>query len=289
MSPARTNETRPDDVLTVRDLSVFFRQGASRVRLVDKVSFRVGKGECLGILGESGSGKSMSCKAVLGLLDNNFEVAGSSLFEGRELLGENPEKLRRLRGGRIGVVLQNPMSCFDPLYRIGEQMAETLAEHTRLGRRAIRGKMVDILDLMRIRSPEDVLRKYPHQLSGGMLQRVMIGLALGLDPALIIADEPTTALDSISQYSIMREFLRIKRRGDMSMIFISHDLGVLSLIADRVMVMHGGHAVESGAARDIFEGARDDYTRRLIAQHKAVMGRFLAAIHTNREPREATA
>ncbi len=289
MNEIQTKGTRPDDVLQVRDLSVFFRQGKTRVQLVDKVSFRVGWGECLGILGESGSGKSMSCKAVLGLLDNSFEVTGSSLFEGRQLLGESPEKLRRLRGGRIGVVLQNPMSCFDPLYRIGEQMAETLAEHTSLGRRAIHGKMVDVLNLMRIRSPEDVLCKYPHQLSGGMLQRVMIGLALGLDPILIIADEPTTAIDSISQYSIMQEFLRIKQRGDMSMIFISHDLGVLSLIADRVMVMHNGRAVESGTAQEIFEGAQDRYTRHLISQHKAVMDRFLIAIHANQGLQEATA
>ena len=225
----------------------------------------------------------MCCKAVLGLLDDNFQVEGSALFEGRQLLGEHPEVLRRLRGGRIGVVLQNPMSCFDPLYRIGEQMAETLAEHTRLSRNGIRKKSLELLDLMRIRSPEDVLRKYPHQLSGGMLQRVMIGLALSLRPALIIADEPTTAIDSISQYSIMQEFLRIKQAGETALIFISHDLGVLSLIADEVMVMHGGTAVESGPAARIFAEAQDAYTRHLIRQHKAVMSRFLSAIHQRPE------
>ena len=276
-------------ILDVNDLCVSFRQGKRRIPLVENVSFRVEKGRCLGILGESGSGKSMTCKALLGLLDDNFEVTGSSAFEGMPLLGASPEKLRRLRGGRIGMVLQNPMSCFDPLYRIGEQMAETLAEHTRLGRRAMREKMVDILNLMRIRTPEDVLRKYLHQLSGGMLQRVMIGLAMSLNPSLIIADEPTTAIDSISQFAIMQEFVRIKRQGEVSLIFISHDLGVLSLIADEVMVMHQGRAVESGTARHVFDNARDAYTRHLIDQHKAVMSRFLAAIHAGKTPREGSA
>lgn len=270
-------------VLEVKNLAVRFRNGKKLSSIVEGVSFSVSRGACLGILGESGSGKSMSCKAVLGLLDDNFHIEGSALFEGRELLGESPEVLRRLRGGRIGIVLQNPMSCFDPLYRIGEQMAETLGEHTRLGRRAIHERSLELLELMRIRDPADVLRKYPHQLSGGMLQRVMIGLALSLRPALIIADEPTTAIDSISQYSIMQEFLRIKQARETALIFISHDLGVLSLIADEVMVMHKGEAVESGPAAQIFASAQDAYTRHLIKQHKAVMDKFLSAIHPRRE------
>ena len=237
------------------------------------------RGECLGILGESGSGKSMTCKALLGLLDDNFQVTGSSRFEGRPLLSQTAEQLRRLRGGKISMVLQNPMSCFDPLYRIGEQMAETLQEHTALNGRALQKRMEAILRLMRIHDPAGVLRKYPHQLSGGMLQRVMIGLAICMQPSLIIADEPTTAIDSISQYAIMQEFLRIKRRGEVSMIFISHDLGVLSLIADKVIVMHDGKAVESGTAQEIFDNATDTYTRHLIKQHRAVMHRFLDALH----------
>ncbi|WP_443667302.1 ABC transporter ATP-binding protein [Desulfovibrio sp.] len=248
-----------NDILTVRDLSVHFRQGKRLVQLVDRVSFSVARGECLGILGESGSGKSMTCKALLGLLDDNFQVTGSSRFEGKPLLSQTPEQLRRLRGGKISMVLQNPMSCFDPLYRIGEQMAETLQEHTALKGRPLQKRMEDILRLMRIHDPADVLRKYPHQLSGGMLQRVMIGLAICMQPSLIIADEPTTAIDS--------------------MIFISHDLGVLSLIADRLIVMHDGKAVESGTAQEIFDNATDTYTRHLIKQHRAVMHRFLDALH----------
>ena len=288
-----------NDILTVRDLSVHFRQGKRLVQLVDRVSFSVARGECLGILGESGSGKSMSAKEELveialrtkddilildpesefGQLVDNFQVTGSSRFEGRPLLSQTPEQLRRLRGGKISMVLQNPMSCFDPLYRIGEQMAETLQEHTSLKGRPLQKRMEDILCLMRIHDPADVLRKYPHQLSGGMLQRVMIGLAICMQPSLIIADEPTTAIDSISQYAIMQEFLRIKQRGEVSMIFISHDLGVLSLIADRLIVMHDGKAVESGTAQEIFDNATDTYTRHLIKQHRAVMHRFLDALH----------
>ncbi len=285
-SPITQSAAEP--LLKVRDLSVSFREGAKRHLIVDSVNFEVYPGQCLGILGESGSGKSMTCKAVLGLLDKNFEVKGSSIFEGGELIGANPEKLRRLRGSKISVVLQNPMSCFDPLYRIGEQMEESIAEHMNLSSKAMLNMMIDILTLMRIRDPKDVLRKYPHQLSGGMLQRIMIGLAISLDPSLIIADEPTTAIDSISQYSIMKEFVRIKQGGEVAMIFISHDLGVLSLIADKVIVMHNGRAVEKGSVQQVFDNAQDPYTHHLISQHKAVMQRFLHAIHAGRS-REVSA
>lgn len=269
-------------VLSVSNLHVGFRQGSNLLPLVSGVSFTVNEGQCVGILGESGSGKSMTCKAVLGLLDKNFAVHGSALFHGRELLHESREKLRKLRGAKICTVLQNPMSCFDPLFRIGEQMEETIVEHSQLRGTPLRQKCLEILNLMSIRSPSDVLRKYPHQLSGGMLQRVMIGLAVGLKPDLIIADEPTTAIDSISQHSIMEEFKRIKHAG-MSMIFISHDLGVLSCIADELLVMHNGHVVERGEPRRVFDHAEDPYTRHLVQQHRAVMGKFMSAVHYRNE------
>ena len=254
--------TTTDPILKVSDLSVHFCEGKKRHCIVDGVSFSVRPGECLGILGESGSG--------------NFFILTRHMLPC--IAAELPEKLRRLRGSSISVVLQNPMSCFDPLYRIGDQMEETIAEHMSLSSRTMLNMMLDILTLMRIRDPKDVLRKYPHQLSGGMLQRIMIGLAISLDPVLIIADEPTTAIDSISQFSIMKEFVRIKHGGDVAMIFISHDLGVLSLIADHVIVMHNGRAVERGSAASVFDNAKDPYTHHLIGQHKAVMERFLRAI-----------
>lgn len=269
-------------ILEVKDLSVDFHQHKQVINLVDKVSFSVSKGQCLGILGESGSGKSMSCKAIMRLLDKSFSVKGDVHFMGRDLLAESSESVRKLRGSKVCMVLQNPMNCFDPLYRIDYQMAETFAEHTNMNGAQIREKSLEILHLMQIRDPEDVLRKYPHQLSGGMLQRVMIGLALALKPTLLIADEPTTAIDSISQYAIMQEFLRIKKSGQVGMIFISHDLGVLSSIADDLMVMYKGKAVEHGPAVQVFEQATDAYTRDLISQHKAVMRRFLTSIYGNK-------
>lgn len=265
-------------VLEVSDLNIFFRGRKGEIPLVRGVSFRLEHGRCLGILGESGSGKSMVCKASTRLLDRNFRVEGQVLFQGKNLLQAPEEEVRKLRGAKLCMVLQNPMNCFDPLYRIGEQMAETFAEHRDLSAREIRLRCLDLLHLMQIREPVEVLRKYPHQLSGGMLQRVMIGLALALEPALIIADEPTTAIDSISQYSIMQEFLRIKRELKVAMIFVSHDLGVLSHIADEVLVMHQGRAVEQGPAQQVFREARDEYTRMLIDRHRALMRRFVRSM-----------
>ena len=193
------------------------------------------------------------------------------------MLAMSREKLRRMRGSSVTMVLQNPMNCFDPLYRIGEQMAETFAEHTDWSASRIREESLAVLELMRIRNPEEVLRKYPHQLSGGMLQRVMIGLAVKLSPDLIVCDEPTTAIDSISRYAIMQEFLRIKAETGAAMIFISHDLGVLNMIADDLVVMHRGRIVESGTPEEVFENARDAYTRELIDRHREVMGAFIRA------------
>lgn len=265
-------------VLDVENLCVTFRQDKKSAELVKGVGFSVAPGECLGILGESGSGKSMTVKAVLGLLDRSFEVRGKVFFKGESLLHKDADALRRLRGSAICMVLQNPMSSFDPLYRIGSQMAETFREHTDWSRAEIRAKSIEVLKLMKIRDPEDVLRKYPHQMSGGMLQRVMIGLAIALKPSLIICDEPTTAIDSISQYAVMQEFLRIKSSGNAAMIFISHDLGVLSLISDKLVVMHRGLAVERGLPEEIFEHAKDPYTRELIDRHLSVMSTFTRAI-----------
>lgn len=264
-------------VIEARNLNVTFHQDRKSAHIVKDVTFSVKPGRCLGILGESGSGKSMSCKAVLGLLDKNFEITGDVRFKGEDMLAMSREKLRRMRGSSVTMVLQNPMNCFDPLYRIGEQMAETFAEHTDWSASRIRAESLAVLELMRIRNPEEVLRKYPHQLSGGMLQRVMIGLAVKLSPDLIVCDEPTTAIDSISRYAIMQEFLRIKRTMDCAMIFISHDLGVLSMIADDLVVMHRGRIVESGTPEEVFENARDAYTRELIDRHREVMGAFIRA------------
>lgn len=199
-------------LLKVENLSVEARTNKSSVKLVDDISFSLKEGECLGILGESGSGKSMTCKAIMGLLDKNFHIEGSAVYEGNNLIKKNSEEMRKLRGKEIAMVLQNPMTCFDPLYPIGYQMAETFAEHLNLSQEEIRKKSIEILKLMQLKDPEDILHKYPHQLSGGMLQRIMIGLALAMEPKLLIADEPTTAIDAVTQYEIMKEFIKIKEK-----------------------------------------------------------------------------
>lgn len=266
-------------ILKVKNLNVTLRHRRVSKKLVEDVSFEVHPGECLGILGESGSGKSMTVKSVLGLLDKNFQVSGSAIFDGQDLLKETKEELRRLRGSRITMVLQNPMTCFDPLYRIGNQMAETFATHTSWNVQEIRSRCLEILDQMRIRNGEEVLEKYPHQLSGGMLQRIMIGIAMALQPELLIADEPTTAIDAITQYEILEEFIRIKKQKNTAMLFITHDLGAISKVADRILVMNSGHVVDSGSFDHILKHADDPYTRMLVEKRSAVMHRYRQILH----------
>ena len=266
-------------ILKVENLNVTLRHRRVSKKLVEDVSFEVHPGECLGILGESGSGKSMTVKSVLGLLDKNFQVSGSAIFDGQDLLKETKEELRRLRGSRITMVLQNPMTCFDPLYRIGNQMAETFATHTSWNVQEIRSRCLEILDQMRIRNGEEVLEKYPHQLSGGMLQRIMIGIAMALQPELLIADEPTTAIDAITQYEILEEFIRIKKQKNTAMLFITHDLGAISKVADRILVMNSGHVVDSGSFDHILKHADDPYTRMLVEKRSDVMRRYRQILH----------
>ena len=266
-------------ILKVENLNVTLRHRRVSKKLVEDVSFEVHPGECLGILGESGSGKSMTVKSVLGLLDKNFQVSGSAIFDGQDLLKETKEELRRLRGSRITMVLQNPMTCFDPLYRIGNQMAETFATHTSWNVQEIRSRCLEILDQMRIRNGEEVLEKYPHQLSGGMLQRIMIGIAMALQPELLIADEPTTAIDAITQYEILEEFIRIKKQKNTAMLFITHDLGAISKVADRILVMNSGHVVDSGSFDHLLKHADDPYTRMLVEKRSAVMRRYRQILH----------
>ena len=266
-------------ILKVENLNVTLTYRKTSKKLVENVNFEVHPGECLGILGESGSGKSMTVKSILGLLDKNFHVSGSAVFDGHDLLKESKEELRRLRGSRITMVLQNPMTCFDPLYRIGNQMAETFATHTTWNAQEIRSHCLKILNQMQILNGEEVLQKYPHQLSGGMLQRIMIGIAMALQPELLIADEPTTAIDAITQYEILEEFIRIKKNKNTAMLFITHDLGAISKVADRILVMNSGHIVDSGNFEHIRDHAQDPYTRLLIEKRSAVMHHYRKVLH----------
>ena len=266
-------------ILKVENLNVTLTYRKTSKKLVENVNFEVHPGECLGILGESGSGKSMTVKSILDLLDKNFHVSGSAVFDGHDLLKESKEELRRLRGSRITMVLQNPMTCFDPLYRIGNQMSETFATHTTWNAQEIRSHCLKILNQMQILNGEEVLQKYPHQLSGGMLQRIMIGIAMALQPELLIADEPTTAIDAITQYEILEEFIRIKKSKNTAMLFITHDLGAISKVADRILVMNSGHIVDSGDFEHIRNHAQDPYTRLLIEKRSAVMHYYREVLH----------
>lgn len=270
-------------VVRVEDLRVSLKKRHKQTELVKEVSFEVYPGECLGILGESGSGKSMSVKAMLGILDKNFAVSGNTWFEEKNLIKESKETLRSIRGSKIAVVLQNPMTCFDPLYRIGNQMAETFATHTDWKKEEIFRRSVEILERMKIRNPEEVLAKYPHQLSGGMLQRIMIGIAMALKPALLIADEPTTAIDAITQHEILEEFIRIKQEHQTAMIFITHDLGAISRVADRLIVMNSGEVVDRGDFQHILHHASDSYTRLLVEKRAEVMKKYRESIHGHQE------
>ena len=263
-----------ENILEVKNLNVYFREKNNNIKIIDDVSFCIKEGECLGILGESGSGKSMTIKSILRLLDNNFYVEGEAFFNDIDLIKESAGNIRKLRGNDICMILQNPMTCFDPLYRIYNQMEETFIEHTNLNKKEKNKKCIDTLNIMKIRNPEDTIKKYPHQLSGGMLQRIMIGLALSLNPKLIIADEPTTAIDSISQNAIMNEFIRIKKENKVSMLFISHDLGILSKISDKIIVMKEGKILETASVADIIFNSKDDYTNSLVAKRMSVMKKF---------------
>ena len=265
-------------VFELNHLQVSLRGKKRNTDLVKDVSFSVKQGECLGILGESGSGKSMSIKAAMGLLDKNFVVSGSAKFQGDELVGKNAEQLRRLRGGQVGIVLQNPMTCFDPLYRIGNQIAETFAAHQKWDAGEIKERSIEMFDKMQIRNPEEALEKYPHQLSGGMLQRIMIGIAMSMEPSLLIADEPTTAIDAITQFDILNEFAVIKQKHKTAMIFISHDLNAVSQIADKIVVLNQGTVVDQGDFHHIIHHAADPYTRLLIEKRTDVMRKYRQAL-----------
>ncbi len=261
-------------IFELRNICVALKGKDSIRELIKDISLSVRAGECLGILGESGSGKSMSIKDAMGLLDSNFVISGSAKFMGEELLDKTGEELRMLRGGKIGIVLQNPMTCFDPLYRIDYQIAETFLAHKNLNSGEIYEQSISLLERMRIRNPKEVLRKYSHQLSGGMLQRIMIGIATAMKPALIIADEPTTAIDAITQIEILDEFINIKQKQNVAMIFISHDLNAISRIADKIVVLNKGNVVDEGLFEDIIKNARDPYTKLLIEKRRDVLQKY---------------
>ncbi|WP_113700579.1 ABC transporter ATP-binding protein [Nonomuraea lactucae] len=246
-------------LLQVTDLRVTFAAGTA----VDGVSFTAHQGRTLGIVGESGSGKSVSSLAVMGL-HRNAIVEGSIVFDGEELVGASPSRLRALRGSRMSMIFQDPLSSLHPYYTVGEQIAEGYRLHAKASRRAARERAVEMLADVGIPSPRARVADYPHQFSGGMRQRVMIAMALVCEPDLLIADEPTTALDVTIQAQILELIKKIQEERGVAVIMITHDLGVVARVADEVMVMYGGAPVEHAPARQVFKTPGHPYTRGLL-------------------------
>jgi len=251
-------------VLTVRNLNVRFRTGDGILHAVKGIDLDVNAGETVAIVGESGSGKSQTMMSVMGLLASNGWAEGSVKYRGDELVGLSPEKLNRYRGSKLTMIFQEPMTSLDPLYRIGEQLALPLTTHGGMSKAQARQRAIELLELVRIPDPQRRIDSYPHEMSGGQRQRVMIAMALANDPDVLIADEPTTALDVTVQARILELLADLQKRLGMSIVFITHDLGIVRRFADRTYVMKRGEVVESGATAEIFAAPKHPYTRMLI-------------------------
>jgi ABC-type dipeptide/oligopeptide/nickel transport system ATPase component len=253
-------------LLDVQDLTVVFDHPRRPVTAVDHVSFQIAAGETLGLVGESGSGKSVTAFSILRLLQPPGRITGGTvLFEGHDLLGLPEAEMRKVRGARISLIFQEPMTALNPVMRVGDQIAEALTVHGQAESRDARVRAIELLDAVRIPDPARRVRDYPHQLSGGMRQRVMIAIALACRPPLIIADEPTTALDVTIQAQVLELLRELKQRFHLALLLITHDFGVIAEMADRVAVMYRGKLVEEGPVRQILKAPRHDYTRSLLA------------------------
>jgi len=256
-----------DTLLSVRDLRVYFRTEDGVAKAVDGVSYDIGRGECVCIVGESGCGKTVSALAILGLVPcPPGEInSGSILFDGMDILGLEEENLRRIRGRRIGMVFQEPLTSLNPVFTIGDQIAEVIETHEAIDKKTVRERCIQLLDAVGIASPEQRLFDYPHQLSGGQRQRVMIAMALACNPDIVITDEPTTALDVTIQAQILNLLHRLRLERGMSVLYITHDLAVVASIAERVFVMYAGTVVEQGSTLEVLKNPCHPYTRGLMA------------------------
>ena len=253
-------------LLEVKDLAVDFHTAAGVVQAVRGISFSLEKGQTLAIVGESGSGKSVTSRAIMGILSENVALhRGKILLDGQDLLSLPEKKLTPIRGNRIAMVFQDPLSSLDPVMRIGRQITEVSRLKLGLSRKAAKKKALKLLSEVGIRDPQRCFYQFPHELSGGMRQRIVIAIALAADPEILICDEPTTALDVTIQAQILELLGRLKRQRKLSMLFITHDFGVVANVADRIGVMYAGKLVEYGTAADIFYDPRHPYTRALLA------------------------
>jgi len=256
--------TTGEPLLEVAGLTVTFPSEEGRIEAVRGVDYTVAEGEVLAIVGESGSGKSVSALAVMGLLPEQARISGSIRLRGRELLGLGDRQLSKLRGRSISMVFQDPLSALTPVYRVGDQVAEALLAHGRMGRKEAAARAVELLELVGIPDAAVRAKAFPHEFSGGMRQRVMIAMAIANDPALIICDEPTTALDVTIQAQILDLMRKLNKESGTAIMLITHDLGVVAEMCDRVVVMYAGKVVEEGAVREIFRNPQHPYTKGLL-------------------------
>ncbi len=252
-------------VLSVRDLRVEFVTRRGILKAIDGISFDIGKGEVLGVVGESGAGKSVTGSAVIGLIDPPGRIAGGEvLLSGMRIDNLPPDEMRRVRGKRIGMIFQDPLTSLNPLYRVSEQLVETIRTHTNLSASGARKRAIDLLAEVGIPAPERRIDSYPHEFSGGMRQRVVIALALCAEPELIIADEPTTALDVSVQAQIISLLKRLGREHGTAIMLVTHDMGVIAETADRVAVMYAGRIAEIGPVRDVVQNPLHPYAKGLM-------------------------
>ena len=255
-----------EPLVCVTDLTVRFSRGAQPIHAVNGASFQLAPGEVLGVLGESGSGKSVTLRAMLRILPSHrSSVTGAIRVAGRDVLALNGPELEDYRGGTVSMIFQEPMLAFDPVFTIGQQIAESVRRHMRVDERAARARALEMLDRVQIPSARRRLDAYPHEMSGGMRQRAMIALALACKPKLLLADEPTTALDATVQIQILLLLRELQQESGMSVIFVTHDVGVAIEVADRLAVMYAGRIVETGAVREVIRTARHPYTQGLLS------------------------
>ncbi|HEY2419920.1 MAG TPA: ABC transporter ATP-binding protein [Neobacillus sp.] len=255
-----------EPILQINNLKVSFQSGKKLIPAVDGISFELNKGEILGIVGESGSGKSVTSLAVMGLIPSppgKIET-GEILFNGKDLTGFSENEWRKIRGNQISMIFQEPMTSLNPLFTIGNQLMEAIRLHTNLSKREAQTRSIDLLRLVGIPRAEGILKEHPHQLSGGMRQRVMIAMAMACNPKVLIADEPTTALDVTIQAQILALMKDLNKKTDTSIILITHDLGVVAEICERVIVMYSGQIVEQGDVRTILKDPQHPYTKGLL-------------------------
>jgi len=255
-----------DSVLVVNDLSVEFAGARGTVKALDGVGFSLEKGQVLGVIGESGSGKSVTMRAILRILPTKTtKISGQITVDGEDVLAMNEKQLARYRGRVASMIFQEPALSLDPVFTIGHQIAEAVMRHTGASRENARRRALEMLEKVKIPSAESRLRNYPHEMSGGMLQRAMIALALSCDPKVLLADEPTTALDATVQIQIILLLRQLQLEMQMATVFVTHDVGVAAEIADQIAVMYGGRIVEYGAVRDVLMNPQHPYTKGLLA------------------------